>query len=61
MAPDDFDIIFAYPWPDEEHVIDAVFEQHASTGAILVTYHSGDAWKVRRLEKPKRKGAKRGR
>jgi hypothetical protein len=48
LAPDDFDVIFAYPWPDEEQVIEAVFEQHARAGAVLLTYHEGEDLRLRR-------------
>ncbi len=48
LAPADFDVIFAYPWPDEEHVIETLFARHAGTGAVLLTYHGGDALRVRR-------------
>ena len=39
MAVSDMDVIFAYPWPDEEAVTGQLFEHFAGTGAILVTYH----------------------
>lgn len=42
LGPDDFDVIFAYPWPDEEGVTEAIFERHARKGALLATYHGGD-------------------
>ena len=35
---DDFEVIFAYPWPGEEEIYYAVFEQFAAVGAIFVTY-----------------------
>lgn len=38
LDPDDFDIIFAYPWPGEEDVIDRLFDRCASDGALLLTY-----------------------
>jgi hypothetical protein len=38
LEPADFDVIFAYPWPDEEHVIERLFEEHARVGALLLTY-----------------------
>jgi hypothetical protein len=47
LSPDDFAVIFAYPWPDEETVITDIFEQVAAPGAILVTYHGGDEILVR--------------
>jgi hypothetical protein len=42
LDPDDFDVIFAYPWPDEEDVTEALFERYARKGAVLATYHGGD-------------------
>ncbi|MFI4862475.1 MAG: hypothetical protein ACIAXF_17560 [Phycisphaerales bacterium JB063] len=36
---DDFDIIFAFPWPGDEALIDALFEKYAAVGALLLTYH----------------------
>lgn len=35
---DDFDVVFAYPWPGEERVIERLFERFASDGALLITY-----------------------
>ena len=48
LAPEDFDLIFAYPWPDEEYVTENVFQRFARTGALLVTYHGGDDFRLRR-------------
>ena len=48
FEPDDFDVIFAYPWPDEEDVTTILFERYAAVGALLVTYHSSDDFRVRR-------------
>jgi hypothetical protein len=53
LGPDDFDVIFAYPWPDEEDVIEVMFDDHARAGAILVTYHGGEDVRVRRKERRK--------
>ncbi|HUT59258.1 MAG TPA: hypothetical protein VNA25_15520 [Phycisphaerae bacterium] len=36
---DDFDVVFAYPWPGEERVIERLFERFASDGALLITYN----------------------
>ena len=33
LAVDDFDVVFAYPWPDEEGVIYTLFERFAAVGA----------------------------
>ncbi|MDF1660831.1 MAG: hypothetical protein P1V97_03610 [Planctomycetota bacterium] len=39
---DSFDLIFAYPWPNEQHLIYDLFEACASDGALLLTYHGED-------------------
>ena len=36
---DDFDVVFAYPWPGEERVIESLFDRFASDGALLMTYN----------------------
>lgn len=48
MEPDDFDCIFAYPWPGEDDVVTAIFDRYAARGAVLVTYHGQDGLLVRR-------------
>jgi hypothetical protein len=48
LGPADFDVIFAYPWPDEERLIEDLFERHAAIGAVLVTYHGSDDFRLRR-------------
>jgi len=48
LGPADFDVIFAYPWPDEERVIGALFERHARPGAVLMTYHGCEDLRLRR-------------
>lgn len=48
LEPSDFDVIFAYPWPDEEDATAAIFERYADAGAVLITYHGGDEFRVRR-------------
>jgi len=39
---DDFDMIFAYPWPGEERVIERLFDRFASDGALLMTYNGAE-------------------
>ncbi len=46
LQVDDFDLIFAYPWPGEEEVTFALFEHFAEPGALLVTYHGYEGIKV---------------
>lgn len=38
LDPDDFDVVFAYPWPGEDDVITGLFDHVAAQGAILLTY-----------------------
>ena len=38
FSPDEFDLIYVYPWPDEEHTIRRLFDRFASVGAILAVY-----------------------
>jgi hypothetical protein len=48
VAPDDFDVIFAYPWPDEERLTAGLFNEYAGEKAVLVTYHGADDFRLRR-------------
>jgi hypothetical protein len=48
LAPDDFAIIFAYPWPDEEEVTARLFERYGAIGGVLVTYRGDGTCRVRR-------------
>jgi hypothetical protein len=48
LAVDDFGVIFAYPWPDEERLIDDLFERYAAVGAVLVTHHGSQEFRLRR-------------
>lgn len=52
---DDMDVIFAYPWPDEEAVTGELFDRFAGEGALLITYHGEENFRIRR------KVAERGR
>lgn len=56
LGPDDFDLIFAYPWPDEEEITGDLFERYAGAGAALLTYHGGHDFRLRR-----KVGRRRGR
>lgn len=46
--PDDFDVVFAYPWPGEEEVIERLFENFAASDALLVTFHGKEGLRVLR-------------
>jgi len=36
----EIDLFFAYPWPDEQELIQQLFDAVAMEGAILIAYHS---------------------
>ena len=48
VEPHDFDLIFAYPWPGEEQVIENLFLRYASNGALLLTYLGNEDFRLRR-------------
>ena len=48
----DFDVIFAYPWPGDEAVIEDLFEEYAAAGALLLTFHGMEDLKLRRKSEP---------
>lgn len=48
LAPEDCDVVFAYPWPGEEAFVDKVFARHASGDALLLTFHDFDRVLVQR-------------
>lgn len=48
LEPEDFDVVFAYPWPGEEKVIFDLFAGCASNGALLLTYHGQDGLRLQR-------------
>jgi len=45
----DFDVIFVFPWPDDEPLVARLFERFAARGALLLTYN--DAGFVRLYRK----------
>ncbi len=51
LDPDDFDVIFAYPWPGEEQVIFDLFADVAAVGALLLTFHGMEGVKLQRKVK----------
>jgi hypothetical protein len=48
LAADDFDVIFAFPWPGEEIVVENLFTRFGAEGALLVTYHGIEDVRIRR-------------
>jgi len=51
---EDFNIIYAYPWPGEEGVIEDLFWRYATPGALLITYLGAGAIKVQRSVRKRR-------
>jgi predicted O-methyltransferase YrrM len=48
---DNFDLIFAFPWPDEQEMYYDLFARYAAVGAILVTYSALEGIRVQRKVK----------
>ncbi len=48
LDPDDFDVVFAYPWPGEESVIVSLFEKYAAEEALLLMYNQYNSVRLRR-------------
>jgi hypothetical protein len=48
LEPDEFDVVFAYPWPGEEEVIFDVFADSAAVGTLLLTYHGQEGLRLQR-------------
>jgi len=52
----DFDMVFAYPWPGEQRVIERLFDRFAADGALLMTYNGAEGISLfrRRSARPRR-------
>ncbi len=48
LDPDDFDVVFAYPWPGEECLIASLFEKYAAEGALLLMHNQFNSVHLRR-------------
>jgi hypothetical protein len=48
LDPDDFDVVFAFPWPGEEDAIERLFHHVAAPGALLVTFRGQEGVRVQR-------------
>ena len=48
LATEEFGIIFAYLWPDGERALGQLVERHTGAGALLVTQHGGEDFRLRR-------------
>lgn len=45
---DDFDVVYAYPWPTEEEQYCDVFRRHADHGAVLLTFSRAEGLRAYR-------------
>ena len=54
---DDFDIVFAYPWPNEESVVAKIFDRYAAEGALLLTYGHLESMQLRRKVRQRKRRA----
>jgi hypothetical protein len=50
ISPDEFDVVFCYPWPSEEEATGRLFDYCAAEGALLLTYTQLDDIRIRRKE-----------
>lgn len=50
LDPEDFGLIYAYPWPGEEEVVETIFDAVAARGALLLTYRSTEDLVLQRKE-----------
>ena len=58
---DDFDLVFAYPWPTEEELYCDLFERGANHGALLLTYSRTEGMRAyRKVARGMRRGSRRG-
>ena len=48
LGPHDFDVVFTYPWPGEECVIEGLFEKYAAEEALLLTYTQYNSVRLQR-------------
>ncbi len=49
---DDFDLIYAYPWPGEEDWLHELVRRHARPGALLLTYDASEGFRLVRDGEP---------
>lgn len=48
LEPDDFDLVFSYPWPGEEQIVYDLFQRYGATGALLLTFHGQEGIRLQR-------------
>jgi len=45
---DDFDLVFAYPWPGDDSLLAEIFDRYAAAEALLLTYDQFNSIQLRR-------------
>lgn len=50
---EDLDVIYVYPWPDEEVATADLFEHFAGPGALLLSFHGDNGFRLRRKMRKK--------
>lgn len=48
LGIEDFDLLFAFPWPGEELFFERLFDQRGASGSMLLTYHGRDGMRLQR-------------
>ncbi len=48
VDPEDFDVVFAYAWPDDESLIASLFEKYATEEALLLMYSQFNSVRLQR-------------
>lgn len=51
MSIDEFDLVFAFPWPGEQYFFESLFEELGADGALLLTYRGRDGIQLQRLHR----------
>jgi hypothetical protein len=48
ILPENYDVIFVYPWPGEESVTERLFRKFANHGALLLSFHGREGLRLQR-------------
>ncbi|TWU35258.1 hypothetical protein Q31b_53540 [Novipirellula aureliae] len=48
QSMDDFDLVFAFPWPGEHFFFEEIFDRYAAHGALLLTYDGRNGLNLQR-------------
>jgi hypothetical protein len=48
MDVEDFDLFYVFPWPEEKALCDNLFDRCAADGALLLTYHGIEDFRLQR-------------